>query len=559
MRRLSILLSELEDFGLKPELVQAGLPELGSDLAMPCFSLAQTSKQPPQQIAQQLAEQLNHIHIKKAEAVNGYLNLWLSPSFLAHNLDDWQTENENLGQQAKISQRVVVEYFSPNLAKPFSVGHLRNLFQGRALSNLYQARGYEVITDNHIGDWGKTFGIWVVGFLKYGQEEALAQKGSLKELGRIYALITADLKAEADEQKTELEDEIQAWLLKLERGDLQALEYHKYFTQITLAEMQHVLDILDIKFDYILGESFYYQKAKVLLVDLQKQGFIERQADRSLVANLEALGIKIPLLLLKSNGAMLYATSDVATLDYRQKQWQPDQIIYVVGMEQQLYFKQLFAFNELAQLTKAKLVHHAYGLVEERIASGKKRKMSSRTEAVHMEDVLKKATQAAEKLTDKQLTAEDIKTIAQGALVFQEFSQSKKHNTLFDWEKIFSLSDMSGPYVQYATLRLKSILAKAEIEPKFDPHYDWQTEHQLIFKVLGFEDVVENALENLEPYKIALYVYELCRELNRYYETTRILDPNSDHQAARLWLMAVIYQYLGFALSILGIKIPARM
>ena len=559
MRRLSILLSELEDFGLKPELVQAGLTELGSDLAMPCFSLAQTRKQPPQQIAQQLAEQLNHTHIEKAEAVNGYLNLWLSSSFLAHNLANWQADSENLGQQAKLNQRVIVEYFSPNLAKPFSVGHLRNLFQGRALSNLYQARGYEVITDNHIGDWGKTFGIWVVGFLKYGQGETLAQKGSLEELGRIYALITADLKAEADQQKTELEDEIQAWLLKLEQGDSQALEYHKYFTQITLVEMHHVLDILDIKFDSILGESFYYQKAKVLLVDLQKRGLIERQADSSLVANLEALGIKTPLLLLKSNGAMLYATSDVATLDYRQKQWQPDQIIYVVGMEQRLYFKQLFAFNELAQLTKAKLVHHAYGLVEERIASGKKRKMSSRTEAVHMEDVLKKATQAAEKLTDKQLTAEDIKIIAQGALIFQEFSQSKKHNTLFDWEKIFSLSDMSGPYVQYATLRLKSILAKAEIEPKFDPHYDWQREHQLIFKVLCFEDVLDNTLESLEPYKIALYVYELCRELNRYYETTRILDQDSERQAARLWLMTVIYQHLGFALSILGIKIPARM
>ena len=560
MRRLEKLLAELGKFGLREELIQPGLPELGSDLAMPCFSLAKELKADPAQIAEDLAQKLKHPELERVQAVNGYLNLWLSSTALAEALADWQTESGDLGCLPAGGKRVIVEYFSPNLAKPISAGHLRNLFQGRALANLHRARGFEVITDNHIGDWGTTFGQWVVGLLRYGDEERLQKKG-LKEMGRVYAAVSQALKAEKAAGKTALQDEIQAWVLKLERGDEEAWRYHRFFSRISREEIDRILKDLEIEFDEHLGESFYSDQFADILADLEEKGVAERQADRSLIVDLNAQGIKVPLLIQKSNGATLYATSDIATLAYRQQRWQPDKVVYVVGMEQQLHFKQLFAFNRIARFTTAELIHHSYGLIEECDEEGRRHKMSSRSGAAEMEDVLARATDTAGKLTDKRLTAEDVKRIAHGALVFQDFSQGKKHNILFDWERIFSLSEMSGSYVQYATLRLRSILNKAGNRPEAKPiaDYDWRSEHQLLIRVLAFEDVLEVALKDLEPSKIAFYVFGLCQELNRYYEKERVLDSAEGIRDCRLWLLAVIHDHLVFTLAILGIKMPSRM
>ena len=560
MKRLEKLLAELGEFGLREELIQPGLPELGSDLAMPCFGLAKELKTDPVRIAEDLAQKLKHPKLERAQAVNGYLNLWLSSSALAEALADWQAESDNLGRLPACNKRVIVEYFSPNLAKPISAGHLRNLFQGRALANLHRVRGFEVITDNHIGDWGTTFGQWVVGLLRYGNEERL-QKEGLKEMGRVYAAVRRALEAEKAADETALRDEIQVWVLKLEKGDEEAWRYHRFFSRITREEMDRILNDLAIEFDEHLGESFYSHQFADILANLEEKGIAERQADRSLIVDLNVQGIKVPLLIQKSNGATLYATSDIATMAHRQQRWQPDKVVYVVGMEQQLHFKQLFAFNRIAHFTSAELIHHAYGLIEEYDEEGRRHKMSSRSRAVEMEDVLAQATVAASKLTDKHLPAEDIKRIAHGALVFQDFSQGKKHNILFDWERIFSLSEMSGPYVQYAALRLRSILAKAGNRPEARPvtDYDWRPEHQLLIKVLAFEDVLEAALKDLEPSKIAFYVFGLCQELNRYYEKERVLDSEEGVRNCRLWLLAVIHDHLVFTLAILGIKMPSRM
>ncbi len=560
MRRLNNLLVELEDFGVRPELIQPGLSELGSDLAMPCFSLVQEEKLSPQEFAEKLATGLKHDHVERASAVNGYLNIWLSSRSLAKNLSAWQAEQENLGQKDSIGKTAIVEYFSPNLAKSISVGHMRNLFQGRAIDNLHKVRGYDVVTDNHIGDWGTTFGIWVVGFLKYGREEELKRDG-LKELGRVYYMINQDLLEEKQQAKTDLKDQIQGWLLKLEKGDAEAWRYHEFFSRVSRLEIDEILEDLEIKFDETLCESFYHRDALELLKDLEDCKIAERQKDGSLIVDLSSEGIKLPLLIQKSNGATLYATNDIATIAYRQKRWQPDKVVYVVGMEQQLYFKQLFAFNRIAKLTEAELIHYAFGLIQELDSEGKKQKMSSRRgkEAVHLKDVLKKAREAAKQMTDKELNEEDVKRIAEGALIFQDFSQGKKHDILFDWQRIFSLSEMSGPYVQYAALRLKSILQKSDAPVQPDFNYDWRAEHKLMLKVLCFEDVIESALESLEPNRIALHVFELCKDLNRYYEKTRVLGTDRSLEASRLWLMDIIYRHLCFTLSILGMKMPSKM
>ena len=560
MKRLEKLLAELEESGLRPGLVQPGLPELGSDLAMPCFALAKELGTDPRRIAEDLASKISHAKLKKVQAVNGYLNLWLSSEALAESLAGWQAESADLGRLPANGKRVIVEYFSPNLAKPISAGHLRNLFQGRALANLHRVRGFEVITDDHIGDWGTTFGQWVVGLLRYGDEKRLEKEG-LREMGRVYAAVNRAAKEEEAGGGSELRDEIQAWVLKLEKGDGEAWKYHRFFSRITREEIDRILQDLGIEFDEHLGEASYCESFSGILQDLEKRGIAKRQADRSLVVDLGSEGIKLPLLIQKSNGATLYATSDIATMAYRQRRWQPDKVIYVVGVEQQLHFRQLFAFNRLARFTDAELVHHAYGLIEERDESGRRRKMSSRSRAVEMEEVLARAKRAAGELTGKRLSVEDVKRIAYGALVFQDFSQGKKHNVLFDWEKVFSLSEMSGPYVQYAALRLRSILDKAGERPEAMPAggYGWRAEHRLLVKVLGFEDVLQAALDDLEPSKIAIHLFELCQELNRYYERVRVLDGEKEARAARLWLLGLIHGHLVFALSVLGIKVPSRM
>ena len=540
-------------------MIQAGLPELGSDLAMPCFVLAKEQDLPPQTVADKLAAEVEHDEIERLEAVNGYVNLWLKPRFLAEQLLTWQAEHKNLGQRPASGKLALVEYFSPNLAKPISIGHMRNLFQGRAVKNLHLARGYEVVTDNHVGDWGTIFGIWVVGLLKFGQREKLERDG-LKELGKIYVLTRQALRAEEAEGGSELNDQIQAWLIKLERGDKEAWRYHEFFSRISKEEMNHVLDDLGIDFDHTFGESFYREQLPGLLQDLEQRGIAQRQDDGSLIIDLASEGIKTPMLIQKSNGATLYASTDIATIAYRQQRFRPDKVVYVVGMEQQFHFRQLFALNRIAQLTEAELIHHSYGLIEELDPAGKKQKMSSRHRAVHLEDVLDRAYETATKLTLEDLDAADVKKIAQGALIFQEFSQGKKHNILFDWDRVFSLSDMSGPYVQYATLRLKAILQKAggaDYQP--NPGYDFAAERKLLLKILYFEDVLEGALDSLELNRIAMHVFELCRELNRYYEQVRVLDAEAEARASRLWLMDVTYRHLCFSLGILGVEVPSRM
>ena len=560
MRRLKNLLADLEKYGLKRNLIQAGHAGLGSDLAMPCFALAKQRKLDPGQLARDLASQLKHPRLERVEAVNGYLNIWLKADFLAEELVAWHRQAPDLGRLPANGKKALIEYLSPNLAKPLSAGHLRNLFQGRSLVNLHRFRGWEVVTDSHLGDWGTAFGRWVVGFLKYGDHDKLAGDG-LKELGRTYALIYRDLEAEKAAGKDDLAAEVQAWLLKLEAADDEAWRYHRLFTTISLEKTNRLLERFDVSFDHCLGESFYHRQTLELLRKLEKDGPAERQTDGSLIIDLRSEGIKTPLLIQKSNGATLYASSDLATLAYRQQHFKPQRIIYVVGAEQRLHFEQLFACNRLLRLSQAELIHHAYGLVEERLDDGQRRKMSSRRRIVELEEILAEAVSAAGRLTQKKLAAADVEIIAQGALVFQEFCQNKNRNILFDSERIFSLNDMSGPYVQYAALRLRSILAKAASPPPASPPpaYDWQAERRLLRKVLGFEDVLAEAEAALEVSKIAFHVFELCQELNRYYENVRVLESRQPARDCRLWLLATTHDHLVSTLGILGMKLPSRM
>ena len=550
----------LTKFGLKPDQIKFGQNQFGADLAIACFSVAATSSQSPQTVAESLAREIEHPAFAKLEATNGYINIWLKPKFVFKALCDIKADQADFGTLPDNDKTVLIEYVSANIAKPLSAGHLKNALQGRALVNLYRTLGYQVITDNHLGDWGTVFGIWVTGFEKFSSEVKL-KKGGLEELGRIYVKMRQALDDEAEEGDDTLAQSVQVRLLELEAGDKQAWAYHNRFKQISLDHIQTILDQLDIQFDENLGESFYQAQARQLLKELEQAGVAQSQPDNSLVVDLTSQGIDVPLLIRKSNGAALYATSDIATLKYRQERWQPSQVIYVVGHEQSFYFRQLFAFNRIAGYTSAELIHHSFGLVEELDEKGQRRKLSSRKGTVTLASILERAHQAAQALAKEGLSQQDIDKIAFGALTFREFSQSPQSNSLFDWQEMFSLSGFSGPYVQYAAVRLKSILEKSTAPASQPPSsdYDWQAEHQLLVALLRYPEVLQETFQERAVFKLAFHVYDLAKEVNRYYEKTTVLADEKNVRDSRLWLTRVTYQHFVHVLGILGIKIPDNM
>ena len=555
MRALADLWVELsQGSDLDPDLIQPSPADQPSDVAMACFQLARRQSQPPHLLAQRIADQLSgRPGLSLVEAVGGYVNLKLDSQLLARRLG--AVKITEILPAPDDDRPVVIDYFSPNIAKPVTVGHLRNLLLGRALVNLHRFGGYRVITDNHIGDWGRNFGLWVVGFLRYSDDQQL-ETGGVNELGRVYVKAAQALK-----EDPALDDEIQSWLLRLQSGDEEAVGYHRRFSLISMGQIDKLLQQFGIEFDHVLGESFYQQQAEELIAQLIDSGQATTQDDGSVIVDLTPVGIDTPLLIRKSNGAHLYASSDIATLQWREQNWQPQRIIYVVGNEQKFHFRQLFAFNQLVKLAGSELIHYAYGLIEERAADGGRQKMSSRTGAVGLEEVIDQAWATVRQLVKPGLSQDNQGKIVFGALAFLEFSHSHSTNILFDWESVFNLQGYSGPYVQYAVVRLKSILTKSgQSDPQPDfKDYDWQAEHQILISLLGYNDVLAEALKEHEPSQIANHVWQLARQFNRYYEQTSVLSAEATVTSSRLWLIDLAARQMSHALGLLGIEVPDEM
>ncbi len=534
-------------------------PKVGAHLALPCFSFAKQLKRSPADIAADVAQKIPEDSLLQRCGASGpYVNFWLNPDYMVKIVQS--VSDTVLKDKSNNGQTVVVEYLSQNLAKPLSIGHLRNLMQGKVIALNYQNQGYKVITDNHVGDWGTVFGMWVVGFKTFSSEEQLRQDG-VEELGRVYVQMRQALKAEQDQGSSQLADLVQEWLLKLEDNDQEALEYHKKFSQISLEAGAKQVAELGVVFDHNYGESFFVQRGKQMIGELLESGIARQNDDGSVIVPLDRQGMDTPMLIQKSNGAALYHTSDIATIEWRVQEWNPDIVVYVVGAEQQFHFKQLFAANNIAKWSSAELVHHWYGLIEELDESGKRRKMSSRSNAVYMKDLLDLALQRAQAIAPKGLSVQDIKKIAYGAIFFREFSSNHQGNVLFDWDEMFSLSGYSGPYVQYAAVRIKSILSEA---PVGDKHSEVIADHQseeaaaLLWTMLRFQSVVDQAASSREFHPLAGYAYELAKNWNRYYEKHQVIGAGA-HQTARLELAKLVLNYLERTLKLIGVEVPSKM
>lgn len=557
-QKISQLIRELYAVDAQVVLTRpdAQFGDYASNVAM---QLAKPLGRNPREIADELAVKLRETgdFTEVTVAGPGFLNLRIAARNSAKTLADlWhETYGENTDGAGKT---VVVEYPSQNMAKPYSIGHLRPGNQGWAAKRLMEATGWTVITDNHLGDYGAPFGVWVVGFLKFSSEEALARDG-VYELGRVYIETKKALKDEKDQGGSELADAVQDWLIKLENGDEAAADYSARFNQISLAHIHAVMEHLHISTQHELGEAFFAPKGKLAVQKLLETGVAVQNEDGSIIVPLDEYGFDVPLLVQKSNGAALYATTDLATILYREETWHPDRVIYAVGAEQQFYFSQLFAMSKKLGI-QTELIHLWFGMIDQLNEDGTREKMSSRKGVVLMEELLSTAEdKAREIVAGRDISEEDVQKIALGAIKFSDFTADRRTNILFDWQNIFALSGFSGPYIQYAAVRVNKLLHDS-VMPQIDySDYGYEAEKDVILKLLEYPAVVKLAARDLEPHKIASYLYELAREMNRYYEVTRVGDAPDNEKAARLELLQKVSHTFTHGLSLLGIEVPSQM
>jgi len=523
------------------------------------LQIAKQLNKSPREIAETLAEVLRNspLFSEVTVAGPGFINLRVHAASLAKELEaEWSgSYGENSDGAGKT---VVVEYPSPNMAKPYSVGHLRPGNQGWAIKQLMEATGWKVITDNHLGDYGAPFGTWVVGFLNFSSEEALKKDG-VYELGRVYIETKKALKEEKERGESTLADAVQEWLIKLENGDEEAKKYSQLFNSISLEHIHRVMNRLHISTEFELGEAFFAPKGKEAVAKLLDSQVAIKNEDGSIIVPLDDYGFDVPLLVQKSNGAALYATSDLATILYREENWHPDLVVYVVGSEQQFYFSQLFAMAKKLGI-HTRLYHLWFGVIDQVNEDGTREKMSSRKGVILMEELLDQAEAKARSVVKgEDISEDDIKKIALGAIKFSDFSADRRTNILFDWDSIFALSGFSGPYIQYAAVRVNKILQDNEVVQTDVSSYDYETEKTLLLKLSEYPDVIRLAARDLEPHKIATFLYELARELNRYYEVTRVGDAEPVEKQARLGVLAKVSQTFTHGLGLLGIEIPSKM
>ncbi len=557
-QKLTQIIKELYDMDVQVA-VSRPEPEYGDYATNIALQLAGKLGKNPREVAEEVAVKLRETgdFSEVTIAGPGFINVRVSGVSLAVRLNNEWTDRYGENQDGA-GKTVIVEYPSPNMAKPYSVGHLRPGNQGWAAKRLMEATGWNVITDNHLGDYGAPLGIWITGFRKFSNEEALAKDG-VYELGRVYIETKRVLKEEKERGETILADEVQDWLVKYEAGDPEAKSYSDRFNQISLDHIHTVMGRLKISTDYELGEAFFAPKGKEAVQILLEKGIAVQNDDGSIIVPLE--GFDVPLLVQKSNGTALYATTDLATILYREETINPDKVIHSVGAEQQFYFMQLFAMAKKMGIA-TDLVHLWFGTIDQLNPDGTREKMSSRKGVVLMEELLNEAEEKARAVVEgRDVSEDDVKKIALGAIKFTDFISDRRTNILFDWNTIFALTGVSGPYVQYAAVRVNKILREHGQGNAFDEHYDYAAEKDILAKLLEYPEAVRRAASELEPHKVAGYIYELARELNRYYEATPVATGNVTEQEreARLGVLAKAAQVFTHGLSLLGIEVPDKM
>lgn len=528
------------------------------DYAFPCFQLAKAFRKAPNMISGELAGKINSNGFEKIINIGPYVNFFADKSvFTKNTIEKILKEGDEYGS-SKIGKgkTVCVEYSSPNIAKPFHVGHLFTTAIGNSLYKIFKKEGYKVEGLNHLGDWGTQFGKLISAYKKWGNEEAL-EKNAIDELLRIYVKFHDEA-----EKEPSLEDEGRAYFKALEDGDKEVEALWKRFRDLSLKEFERIYKIFNVKFDSYAGEAFYNDKMDVVVNELKEKGLLV-ESNGAQVVMLDEYNMP-PCIVLKGDGASIYATRDLAAAMYRKKTYDFHKCIYVVGTPQALHFKQVFKVLELAGHEWAKdCVHVGFGIVK--FAD---RKLSTRKgEVILLDDLIKESVdKTLEVINEKNPNLENKEEVAKkigvGAVVFTYLKNSREKDIVFDWKEMLSFDGETGPYVQYSYARANSILARAG-ELKGNEDYSKLTskeEFELVKVLEDFTKQIHLAIEKLEPSVVTRYSIEVAKTFNKFYNAHSVLNLEDEElKGARLNLVKATCQVIKNSLELLGIEVVDKM
>ena len=532
------------------------------DYAFPCFVLSKELKKSPQIIAEEIKDKIElDENISEIKVVGGYLNFYLNKEYFIKNvLNEMAEKNENYGSSNNGNgKNIVIDYSSPNIAKPFHIGHLRSTVIGNSIYKIYKYLGYNCIGINHIGDWGTQFGKLIEGYKRWGNEYNI-EENPIDELTKIYIRINNLCK----EDESVLED-CRNNFKKLEDGDEYCVNLWKKFKELSLKEFERIYDLLDVHFDSYNGEAFYSDKMQEVVDILERKGLLV-ESEGAKVVDLSEQGM-IPCIIEKSNGSTTYATRDLAAIMYRAREYDFNKAIYLTSYEQILHFKQIFEVAKMLDLDKkytSNLIHAPFGMVQ--LKTGK---MSTREGIiVKLEDLLNESiTRVKAIIENKNPNLENKEEIAKqvgiGAVIFNDLYNNRIKDEVFDWDIMLNFNGETGPYMQYIYVRTKSILEKAGYVPKIED-VDFSllnndTAYKIIKLIYSFQDTIIQAAEKYEPYIIARYLINLAQSFSTFYNENKILGEEKKVQDTRVYLTYAVGNVLKIGASLLGIKMPDRM
>ena len=540
----------------------AGLLELPPDSAMgdyafPCFKLARSLRKAPPMIAGELVKVINADFLSRVEAVGGYLNFFIDKALYASSvIGEVLDKGEKYGSSDMgAGKTICIDYSSINIAKRFHIGHLSTTALGNALYKIYSFLGYKCVGINHLGDWGTQFGKMIAAYKHWGSRE-MVEQGGVQALSDLYVKFHAEA-----EKDPSLEDEGRAWFKKIETGDEEAISIWQWFKDLTLKDANRVYDMLGVKFDSYAGEAFYMDKMGPVIEELREKKLL-KESDGAYVVDLEEYGMP-PCLIIKSDGATLYTTRDLAAAFYRKKTYDFTKCLYVVAYQQSLHFRQLFKVIELMGHEWAKDMEH----VEFGMVSYEGQALSTRHgHVIYLEDLLKRSIEKARAIIDEKSPNLDDKDgvarkVGIGAVVFFALSAGRIKDIDFWWDRALNFEGETGPYVQYTYARCCSVLGKA---PANLPDADYSTlddaEAQDIVRLLEqFPKLVKEAAQRNEPSLITRYTVDLAQAYNKFYYEHRILDCEPATSAARIAITQAVRDVIGTGLTLIGVEPTEKM
>ncbi|UCE65485.1 MAG: arginine--tRNA ligase [Candidatus Zixiibacteriota bacterium] len=538
--------------------------EAMGDLAFPCFTLSKGMRKSPNIIAGELKDKIEKDDmIERTEAAGPYVNFFVNKRHLISTvIDQISDEGYDYGKSDEGSGKtVIIEYSSPNIAKPFGIGHLRSTVIGASLKNIYEHLGYNVVSINHLGDWGTQFGKLIYAYKTWGDETKL-NDDPIKHLYELYVQIHQE-----EEKDKELVELTRREFKKLEEGNFENIELWRKFSDLSRKEFQKIYEMLGVDFDSDTGESFYIDKIAGIERNLKERNLLKESRDATII-DLEKYELP-SILIRKSDDTSLYATRDLAAAVYRKKEYNFDKMVYVVGVAQSLYFRQLFkALKLMGNVWADDCYHVSFGWVK----LGEEMMSTRRGNIVFLEDVLTRTIEKARKIVeDNSPDLPDPDSVANavgiGAVIFADLSCRRDTDIAFDWERMLDFRGNSGPYIQYSHARLCSVIRKygKELKKEYNTDLLLLPEEYSLAKMLSlYPDVIKKAAEEFDSFYISNFLLEICGIFNTYYQKyrssdDRILSSNNDLADSRLALANCTRIILHSGLKLLGISAPEMM